>query len=97
MSIIYLNFFLEGFSPETSLELIEFYFDNKRKSGGGGVRYVEPGPADGQAIVYFDDWKGKQHNNTQPCIAFPYRDVLRLYLPAGHIYDPKCSKVRKRI
>ena len=38
--------------------MIELYFDNKEKSGGGGVREVQPGPVDGQAIVYFEDWKG---------------------------------------
>ncbi|XP_071793819.1 uncharacterized protein [Asterias amurensis] len=39
------------------LEMVELYFDNKKKSGSSGVRDVQPGPMDGQAIVYFEDWK----------------------------------------
>ncbi|XP_071793811.1 protein mono-ADP-ribosyltransferase PARP14-like isoform X2 [Asterias amurensis] len=39
------------------LEMVELYFDNKKKSGGSGVRELQPGPMDGQAIVYFEDWK----------------------------------------
>ncbi|XP_071793814.1 uncharacterized protein [Asterias amurensis] len=39
------------------LEMVELYFDNKKKSGSSGVRDVQPGPMVGQAIVYFEDWK----------------------------------------
>ncbi|XP_033632997.1 protein mono-ADP-ribosyltransferase PARP14-like isoform X3 [Asterias rubens] len=46
-----------GFSKDVNLVTIELYFDNKNKSGGGRVRDVQPGPMDGQAIVYFEDWK----------------------------------------
>ncbi|XP_038071240.1 protein mono-ADP-ribosyltransferase PARP14-like [Patiria miniata] len=48
---------VQGVSPKTSLEMIELYFDNKKKSGGTGVREVQQGPTDSQAIVYFEDWK----------------------------------------
>ncbi|XP_033632996.1 uncharacterized protein LOC117294612 isoform X2 [Asterias rubens] len=48
---------VQGFSQDTGVEMIELYFDSKKKSGGGGVREVQPGPMDGQAIVYFEDWK----------------------------------------
>ena len=40
------------------LETVELYFDNPKKSGSSGVREVQPGPMDGQAIVYFEDWMG---------------------------------------
>ncbi|XP_071793808.1 protein mono-ADP-ribosyltransferase PARP14-like isoform X2 [Asterias amurensis] len=46
-----------GFSKKVSLDVIECYFCNTKKSGGGGVTYVQPGPKDGQAVVYFEDWK----------------------------------------
>ncbi|XP_033633033.1 uncharacterized protein LOC117294641 [Asterias rubens] len=46
-----------GCSQVVSLiEVIDLYFDIKKKSGGSGVREVQPGPVDGQAIVHFDDW-----------------------------------------
>ncbi|XP_071792697.1 uncharacterized protein [Asterias amurensis] len=48
---------VQGFPQDIDFEMIELYFDNKKKSGGGGVREVQPGPVDGQAIVYFEDWK----------------------------------------
>ncbi|XP_038071270.1 protein mono-ADP-ribosyltransferase PARP14-like isoform X2 [Patiria miniata] len=48
---------VKGVSPRTSLEMIELYFDNKKKSGGTGVREVQQGPTDTQAIVYYEDWK----------------------------------------
>ncbi|XP_038071234.1 uncharacterized protein LOC119740105 [Patiria miniata] len=48
---------VQGVSPKASLEMIELYFDNKKKSGGTGVREVQQGPTDTQAIVYFQDWK----------------------------------------
>ncbi|XP_038046790.1 protein mono-ADP-ribosyltransferase PARP14-like [Patiria miniata] len=48
---------VQGLTNKTSLELIELYFDNKKKSGGGGVREVLPGSAEDQAIVFFEDWR----------------------------------------
>ncbi|XP_022096567.1 poly [ADP-ribose] polymerase 14-like [Acanthaster planci] len=48
---------VQGLTSETSLDFIELYFDNKKKSGGSGVREVLPGNAEDQAIVYFEDWK----------------------------------------
>ncbi|XP_071793130.1 uncharacterized protein [Asterias amurensis] len=47
---------VQGFSQDTGVEMIELYFDSKKKSGGGAVREVQPGPMDGQAVVYFEDW-----------------------------------------
>ncbi|XP_071792696.1 uncharacterized protein [Asterias amurensis] len=47
---------VQGFSQDIDFEMIDLYFDNKTKSGGGGVREVQPGPVDGQAIVHFEDW-----------------------------------------
>ena len=46
------------------MEVIDLYFDNKKKSGGSGVRGVQPGPVDGQAIVHFDDWNGLYSDNS---------------------------------
>ncbi|XP_038045720.1 protein mono-ADP-ribosyltransferase PARP14-like [Patiria miniata] len=48
---------VQGLTDKMSLEFIELYFDNKKKSGGGGVREVLIGSAEDQAIVYFEDWK----------------------------------------
>ncbi|XP_022091672.1 poly [ADP-ribose] polymerase 14-like [Acanthaster planci] len=48
---------VQGVSSRESLEMIELYFDNKKKSGGEGVRDVQQGPEETQAIVFFDDWK----------------------------------------
>ena len=45
------------------MDIVELYFDSKKRSGGGGVREVQPGPMDGQAIVYFEDWKGMYITN----------------------------------
>ncbi|XP_038071235.1 uncharacterized protein LOC119740106 [Patiria miniata] len=48
---------VQGVSPKASLEMIELYFGNKKKSGGTDVRDVQQGPTNTQAIVYFEDWK----------------------------------------
>ncbi|XP_038071238.1 protein mono-ADP-ribosyltransferase PARP14-like [Patiria miniata] len=48
---------VDGLSRETSLKIIQYYFGNEKESGGTGVRDVQQGPTDTQAIVYFEDWK----------------------------------------
>ena len=59
LSACFFTYFSDkGFSKKVSLDVIECYFCNTKKSGGGGVTYVQPGPKDGQAVVYFEDWKG---------------------------------------
>ncbi|XP_022091702.1 uncharacterized protein LOC110979878 [Acanthaster planci] len=48
---------VQGFSPKASAAMMELYFDNKKKSGGKGVREVQQGPTAAQAFVYFEDWE----------------------------------------
>ena len=45
--------------PGTSEDMIELYFENTKRSGGGEVREVELDEDRNQAIVFFEDWKGK--------------------------------------
>ena len=43
----------------TSEDMVELYFENTKRSGGGEVREVELDEDRNQAIVFFEDWKGK--------------------------------------
>ncbi|XP_071793818.1 uncharacterized protein [Asterias amurensis] len=91
------------------LDMVELYFDNKKKSGGGAVRELQPGPMDGQAIVYFEDWKvvedvlRRSHHKLgrNELRVEPYHDFLgRLSpfdAPTPHIPKPVSVEVQESI
>ena len=49
----------DGSPPGRHSGLVELYFENENKSGGGVVREVQLDEEKNQAIVYFEDWKGE--------------------------------------
>ncbi|XP_076115863.1 protein mono-ADP-ribosyltransferase PARP14-like [Mytilus galloprovincialis] len=48
---------VKGFSPKTTSGTIEYYFDNKRRSGVEGVVKTEMNTDQGYCVVYFQDPK----------------------------------------
>ncbi|XP_061194415.1 protein mono-ADP-ribosyltransferase PARP14-like isoform X2 [Saccostrea echinata] len=46
---------VSGFGESTSVDTLEFYFDNEKRSGGGGVKEAKVNPEDGTCLVYFED------------------------------------------
>ena len=50
---------VRGFSPKTTSGTIEYYFDNKRRSGVEGVVKTEMNTDQGYCVVYFQDPKSK--------------------------------------
>ncbi len=46
--------------PDTSQDNIDLYFESQRRSGGGTVRDVQLNSEDNQAIVFFEDYRGKK-------------------------------------
>ncbi|XP_038046789.1 protein mono-ADP-ribosyltransferase PARP14-like, partial [Patiria miniata] len=101
---------VQGLTDRVSLEFIELYFDNKKKSGGGGVREVLPGSAEDQAIVYFEDWKviadvlskkGNHKVGNAEVSVEEYHDCLgrlsELDVPTPHIPKPISMQVPQQI
>ncbi|XP_072026034.1 protein mono-ADP-ribosyltransferase PARP14-like [Amphiura filiformis] len=58
-SCVYLSdcVLVTNLKPDTSLDNIELYFENERRSGGGDVREVKFNSDENQAIVYFEDYR----------------------------------------
>lgn len=54
---------VRGFSEETTESGLEFYFDNKRKSGVEGVTDVKMNKKENYCVVYFESNEGKTLNN----------------------------------
>ena len=50
---------VQGLKPQTSEDVIELYFENDRKSGGGVVMDVTYYAEENKATVTFEDWTGK--------------------------------------
>ncbi|XP_062619962.1 uncharacterized protein LOC134281522 [Saccostrea cucullata] len=46
---------VSGFGESTSVDTLEFYFDNKKRSGGGGVKEAIINSEDRTCLVYFED------------------------------------------
>ncbi|XP_062593153.1 protein mono-ADP-ribosyltransferase PARP14-like, partial [Saccostrea cucullata] len=46
---------VSGFGESTSVDTLEFYFDNEKRSGGGGVKEAKINSEDGTCLVYFED------------------------------------------
>ena len=49
---------VQGLKPQTSKDIIEVYFENSRKSGGGIVMDVTYYAEENKATVTFEDWTG---------------------------------------
>ncbi len=50
---------VQGLEADTSRDMIELYFENQRKSGGGPVNEVEVNEEENTAFVSFEDWQSK--------------------------------------
>lgn len=51
--------YVKGIDKSITYDLVENFFCNKRKSGGGDVEKVDYHPEDGYCIVYFENPSGK--------------------------------------
>ena len=49
---------VQGLETQISRDMVELYFENKRKSGGGPVSDVEI-DEENKALVYFEEWTSK--------------------------------------
>ena len=57
---------VSGLSPTASYDLVKLYFESPRSRGGAVTRLHFTGE-DGQAVVVFDDSKGKQLPSVGGC------------------------------
>ena len=49
---------VQGLKNDTSKEVLELYFENTRKSGGGPIRESTMYPEDNKAVVHFEEEHG---------------------------------------
>ena len=49
---------IKNLKPGISLDNIELYFENERRSGGGPVREVNFNEGEDEAVVFFENWEG---------------------------------------
>ena len=57
---------VEGISNVRSMETLEFYFDNARRSGGGGVKQFEVYKEDDAAYITFETEEGMLFSTSCP-------------------------------
>lgn len=50
---------VSGFKDTTSKDNVEFYFDNNKRSGGGGVEEVKGEVEDGVLLITFENEESK--------------------------------------
>jgi hypothetical protein len=51
---------VSGFKADTSENTLEYYFDNEKRSGGGGVTDIKVSHDDDWCLVYFEDHTSKK-------------------------------------
>ena len=59
---------IEGLNPSTEKEVLELFFENSKRSGGGDIRDIQMYPVSGRAIVWFEETTSKLHHFKLPCI-----------------------------
>ena len=50
---------VEGIDSNTGKDVLEMFFENKKRSGGGEIERIQMFPKDGRAIIRFADKEGK--------------------------------------
>ena len=51
-----------GLKPSTEKDMLELFFENTKRSGGGEIKHIEMNEKSGRAIIHFADKAGKRKN-----------------------------------
>ena len=54
------NLQVRGFSQETSDDTLEYYFENKKRSGGGDIKHFQMDREEGCALITYEKQTGKE-------------------------------------
>ena len=54
---------VEGLKSGTPKKMVELFFENTKRSGGGDIKHIQMNQNSGRAIVWFTDKAGKRQCN----------------------------------